>query len=156
MEPRHKRTILKALRIMEEVSAPDYHATGEQFTSPSLSSAYFKLRLCHLPREEFHVAFLTSQHRLIACEAMSVGTIDEASVYPREIAKRALELNAAAVVFAHNHPSGDTEPSRADIRITERLVQALDLFKVRVLDHIIVGHITQDCCSMSNRGLVNP
>ena len=83
--------------------------------------------------------FLDRQHRLISYEEMFFGTIDGASVHPREIARRSLEVNAAAVIFAHNHPSGVAEPSQADQRITERLKSALALLDVRVLDHLVVG-----------------
>ena len=83
--------------------------------------------------------YLDNQHRLLAFEELFRGTIDGASVYPREVVKHALKHNAAALIFAHNHPSGVAEPSQADIHITQRLKQALALVDIRVLDHIIVG-----------------
>ena len=90
-------------------------------------------------REVFNVIFLDNQHRIMRCEDLFLGTLDGAAVYPREVAVRALQYRAAAVIFAHNHPSGVAEPSSADKRITERLVAALSLLDIRVLDHIIVG-----------------
>ena len=83
--------------------------------------------------------FLDNQHRVIQLDELFRGTIDGASVYPREVVKQALHHNAAAVIFAHNHPSGVTEPSQADKQITEKLKKALDLFDIRVLDHFIIG-----------------
>ena len=95
--------------------------------------------------------FLDNQHQLIEFEELFFGTIDAASIYPREVVKAALNYNAAAVVFAHNHPSGIAEPSQADRRITQRLVDALKLVDIRVLDHIVVG---EDCVSFAEKGWV--
>lgn len=100
-------------------------------------------------REVFAVMLLDNQHRLIEFKELFQGTIDAASVYPREVVKTALKANAAAVIFAHNHPSGDPEPSQADRRITTRLQDALALIDVRVLDHIVVG---EQCTSFAERG----
>lgn len=91
------------------------------------------------PHEVFLTLFLDNRHRLIASEELFKGTIDNASVYPREVVKRAIFHNAAAVIFAHNHPSGIAEPSASDEQITSRLQQALSLLDIRVLDHIIIG-----------------
>ena len=96
--------------------------------------------------------FLDSRHRVLAFEELFRGTIDGASVHPREVVRRALQHNAAAVIFSHNHPSGVAEPSQADQRITLRLREALGLVDVRVLDHLIVGD--GDCCSLAQRGLL--
>ena len=96
------------------------------FTSPQLVVRYLKARLEHLEHEEFHALFLDSQHKLIKAEVLAKGTIDGAAVYPREVLKAALNCNAAAVVFAHNHPSGIAEASQADRTITEKLVKALE------------------------------
>ena len=112
---------------------------GEALTSPSLGRAYLKLALGHYEHEVFACVFLTSQHRVLACEEMFHGTIDSADVHPREVVKRALHHNAAAVIFAHNHPSGSSEPSKADENITKELKRALELVDVRVLDHFVVG-----------------
>ena len=88
----------------------------------------------------FAALFLDSKHRVIAFEELFTGTIDQASVYPREVAKRALHHNAAAIIFAHNHPSGVTDPSRSDITLTETLVAAMNLLGIRALDHIVVAN----------------
>ena len=100
---------------------------------------YVQLQLGHRPHEVFAVLFLDSQHRLIALEEMFRGTLNQASVYPREVVTRALQLDSAAVVLAHNHPSGHVQPSHADESLTRALVAALGLVDVRVLDHIIVA-----------------
>lgn len=119
--------------------------------NPEDASAFVRMRLGGLAHEEFHVLFLDSRHRIIAVEAMFRGTVDGAEVHPREVAKAALVHNAAAVILAHNHPSGNPEPSAADRAVTERLKQALGLLDVRVLDHLVVGERTT---SMAARGLV--
>ena len=96
--------------------------------------------------------FLDTQHRLIAFEELFRGTLDSASVYPREVAKEALRHNAGAVILAHNHPSGIAEPSHADRRITDRLKEALGLFEIRVLDHLVVG--SPEVVSFAEQGLI--
>lgn len=124
----------------------------DAFTQPDQVSRYLIARLRDCRRELFFCLFLDNQHRLIASEVLFEGTVNASAVYPREVVLRALEHNAAALIFAHNHPSGVAEPSAADIAITKRLVTALALIDVRVLDHIIVG----DSCtsSLAERGLV--
>lgn len=112
---------------------------GDVFTSPQLISRYLRGRLEHLESEQFHGVFLDSQHRLIKTVVLAYGTIDGAAVYPREVVKEALACNAAAVIFAHNHPSGIATASEADKNITARLVKALSLFDIRTLDHLIIG-----------------
>ena len=112
---------------------------GTALTQPDIAGDYFMTRLAHLPHEEMHIAFLDTRHRVIATEAMFRGTIDGAEVHPREVVKAALGHNAAAVLLAHNHPSGECEPSAADRAVTARLKQALALVDVRLLDHIIVA-----------------
>jgi DNA repair protein RadC len=112
------------------------------FTSPDQSKQFVRCKLQQLEHEVFSVLFLDNQNYLIEYTEMFRGTIDSASVYPREVAKAALELNAAAVIFAHNHPSGISVPSSADINITRKLKSALELFDIRVLDHIIIGDTT--------------
>lgn len=107
--------------------------------SPSCVRAYLRLKLASEALEVFAVLFLDTRHRVIAFEPMFHGTIDGASVYPRAVLKRAIEHNCSAVIFAHNHPSGLTEPSHSDKVITNRLKSVLDLVDVRVLDHFIVG-----------------
>lgn len=121
------------------------------FTDVVNVKEYLALKLGAHEREVFAVMFLDSQHRLISFEEMFFGTIDAASVYPREVLKMALSHNAAAVIFAHNHPSGVPEPSQADKRITERLVEALKLVDIRVLDHIVVG---ESCVSFAEKGWI--
>jgi len=120
--------------------------------SPDTVRHYLRLRLGHLPHEVFLALFLDAQNRLIAPEELFRGTLTQTSVYPREVVKRALALNAAAVVFAHNHPSGVAEPSRADEMLTRALKDALQLVDVRVLDHLIVAH--GDIVSFVERGLL--
>ncbi|AMK77464.1 MULTISPECIES: RadC family protein [Methylomonas] len=112
---------------------------GNALTSPDITRAYLSAQLRGYSFEVFACLFLDNQHRVIQWEELFRGTIDGASVYPREVAKRALFHHAAAVIFAHNHPSGINEPSQADRQITEKLKQALGLFDIRVLDHFIVG-----------------
>jgi len=106
---------------------------------PATSARYLKSRLGGYPYEVFACLFLDSRHRVIAFEELFRGSIDGASVHPREVVRRCLAHNAAAVIFAHNHPSGISEPSQADRMITTRLREALGLIEVRVLDHIVVG-----------------
>ena len=108
-------------------------------TSPERTRKYLTLRMRNYSNEVFACLFLDNQHRLIAFEELFRGTIDGASVHPREVVKRTLYYNAAAVVLVHNHPSGSSEPSHADRRITEELKNALALIDVRVLDHFVVG-----------------
>lgn len=125
---------------------------GEAFTSPTLTRRFLQARLRAYHHEVFACLFLDNQNRLIRFEELFTGTIDGASVYPREVVKRVLSLNAAAVIFAHNHPSGVAEPSQSDRHITQRLQAALDLVDVRVLDHFVVGD--GEVVSMAERGLM--
>jgi DNA repair protein RadC len=120
------------------------------FRKPADAALCFRARLANLGHEVFCCVFLDTRHRFIAFEAMFRGTIDGAAVYPREIVKLALGLNAAAVILGHNHPSGDCEPSEADRNITQRVSRALALVDIRLLDHLVVsrsGHV-----SMAERG----
>lgn len=125
---------------------------GNTLSSPAETTNFLKLQLAGNEHELFCVLYLDNQHKVLAFEEMFRGTIDGAAVYPREIVKAVLAHNAAAVIFAHNHPSGVAEPSSADRRITERLVSALSLIDVRVLDHIIIGG--SDHCSFAEQGLL--
>jgi DNA repair protein RadC len=122
------------------------------FDSPQAVRDYLGLHLGGLEQEVFAVLFVDAQHRLIALERLFQGTFNQTSVYPREVVRRALALNAGAVVLAHNHPSGVAEPSRADEHLTQQLKAALALVDVRVLDHFIVGR--GQVLSMAERGLV--
>lgn len=116
-----------------------YFARGESLDSPDKARDMLKLKLAPYEHEVFLCLFLDKQHKVIAYEELFRGTIDSASVYPREVVKTALQYNASALIFAHNHPSGIAEPSDADRAITEKLKQALSLVDIRVLDHFIVG-----------------
>ncbi len=124
----------------------------EVFESPDAVGHYLQLHLAAKGHEVFAVLFLDSQHRLIALEEMFRGTLTQTSVYPREVVLRALHLQAAAVVLAHNHPSGSVQPSRADEALTQTLKAALALVDVRVLDHVIVA--PGQWLSMAAKGLV--
>lgn len=112
---------------------------GSALENPTATKNYLASQLRPYKHEVFAGLFLDNRHRVIQFEELFTGTIDGASVYPREVVKKAMGLNAAAVIFAHNHPSGVSEPSQADRNITHRLRDALELVDVRVLDHIIVG-----------------
>jgi DNA repair protein RadC len=125
---------------------------GTGFTSPRVSADYLRVRLATLDHEVFCVIYLTKRHQFIACEDLFRGTIDGASVYPREVVKEALKHNAAAVILAHNHPSGVADPSQADLEITKRLKKALDLVDIRVLDHLIIAG--GDTVSFAERGIL--
>lgn len=125
---------------------------GQAFSDPTLASRYFQDMLGCLEREVFAVAFLDTRHRLIEYAELFQGTIDGAEVHPREVVKHALRCNAAAVILAHNHPSGSTEPSSADRAVTVRLKQALALVDVRLLDHMVVAGGNAD--SLAARGWV--
>jgi DNA repair protein RadC len=127
-------------------------AKGRGLTSPADSQDYLLLKLSHLEHEIFCAIFLDNRHRILAYDELFRGTIDGAAVHPREIVKRAIELNAAAVIFAHNHPSGFPEPSQSDIRLTARLIDAMKLVDIRVLDHFIVGG--SETVSFAERGLI--
>lgn len=122
------------------------------FESPQMVKDYLQLHLGGLEHEAFVVLFLDTQHRLIRHDEMFRGTLNQTSVYPRELVKRALQLNAAAVVLAHNHPSGVAEPSRADEHLTQQVQAALRLVDVKVLDHQVVG--AGQVVSFAERGLL--
>ena len=128
-----------------------YFARGEKLDSPDKARDLIKLKLAPYEHEVFLCLFLDNQHQVIACEELFRGTIDSASVYPREVVKAALQHNAAALIVAHNHPSGVAEPSVADKAITEKLKQALSLIDVRVLDHFIAGETVY---SFAEQGLI--
>ena len=126
--------------------------TGPILSSPGNTREYLRTRLRDLDREVFFCLFLDNRNRVVACEELFRGTLDGATVHPREVVKRALAHNAAAVIFAHNHPSGVAEPSQADEHITRRLKESLSTVDIRVLDHLIVGDGA--CESMAERGMV--
>lgn len=127
-------------------------AARPALTSPRDSAAFLKAQLAHKPYEVSGVLFLDNRHRVLAFEEMFRGTLDGASVHPREVVRAAIEHNAAACIFAHNHPSGVAEPSAADRNITHQLRDALQLIGVRVLDHLVIG--AGEPTSMAARGLI--
>lgn len=138
--------IAAALAILEK------RAERQTLGCPTEAATFLTLKLAGREREVFAVCFLDTRHRLIAYEELFQGTIDGCEIHPREVARRALQLNATAVLLAHNHPSSNPEPSAADRAVTARLKQALALIDVRVVDHIVVGggsHV-----SMAARGWV--
>ena len=139
--------LIKARELLSE-----QFSRGEAISSPDESREYLVSQLASLEHEVFSILFLDNRHRVISFDQMFTGTIDGASVHPREVVKRALQHNAAAVILAHNHPSGIPEPSRADQLLTRRLVDALALVDVRVLDHIVVGGT--ETVSFAERGLL--
>jgi len=140
--------IAKALSIIKRrLTKP-----GEVMSSPLLIKNYLIIELAELEHEVFVAIFLDAQHRVLEYREMFRGTLTQTSVYPREVVKEALRLNAGAVVFAHNHPSGMPEPSRADEMLTQTLKNALALVEVKVLDHIIIGGTTT--VSFAERGLM--
>jgi len=125
---------------------------GDALTSPEQTKLYLSSILRDRHREAFFVLFLDNQHRVVSDEVLFEGTIDAASVYPREVVKRALHHNAAALILAHNHPSGVAEPSQADRRITRRLSDATALIDVRILDHFVIGD--GEVVSFAERGWI--
>jgi DNA repair protein RadC len=126
--------------------------SGPSLSSPRATRDFLSAKLRDLEHEVFCCLFLDKRHRLIQFEEMFRGTIDGASVHPREIVKIALQRNSAAIIIAHNHPSGVAEPSQADELITQRVKEALALVDIRLLDHIIVGD--GHCVSLAERGLI--
>lgn len=124
---------------------------GDVLCNPDATRRYLLAQLQSYPQEVFACLFLDNRNRIISFDKMFYGTIDGASVYPREVVKLALKKNSAAVIFAHNHPSGVAEPSRADEQITRRLKEALAFVDIRVLDHIVIG---DEAVSFAERGLL--
>ncbi|ASE02765.1 RadC family protein [Salmonella enterica] len=130
-----QRIIRRAMRLLEKYQ----RNPGEQFLATSFTKIWLQLRLARQEREIFMVLYLDNQNRLLEHETLFLGTVNSTEVHPREIVKSALRHNAAAVIIAHNHPSGTTEASRADRLITTKIEKALALVDVRVLDHFIIG-----------------
>ena len=128
------------------------HRRGSALESPNAARTYLQLKCADYQREVFGCLFLDTRHRVLDWAELFLGTIDSATVHPRVVVQRALEVNAAAAVIYHNHPSGVAEPSAADQAITRRLVDALALVDVRVLDHLVVGH--EQCTSMAELGML--
>lgn len=147
-----KRAEIAAVMELARRSLAQQMTRGPLFDSPRGVKDYLRMQLGHLDHEVFSVVFLDAQHRLIRIEDMFRGTLTQTSVYPREVVKRALELSAAGVILAHNHPSGAAEPSRADEHLTRTLASALQLVDVRVLDHLVVCR--DEVVSFAERGLL--
>jgi len=135
LAPADQQKVREALILLEcQLREP-----GVSFTSSHAVRDWLCLNLATLDRETFNVLWLDNQHRLTANDTLFLGTINSITVHPREVVKAGLKHNAAAVILAHNHPSGEAEPSDADRRITARLKQALELVDIRLLDHLVVG-----------------
>ena len=150
--PEEVRLQLRASRELVERWMLEDMRQQPLLANPRIVREYLAVHYAGQEREVFGCLFLDNRHRLIAVEEMFLGTIDGASVHPREVVKRALKLNAAAVILAHNHPSGVAEPSQADELITARIRDALALVDIRVLDHLVVGGTT--VTSFAERGLI--
>lgn len=144
--------ILKALPELAKRYFEQTLPAGQAIRSPADTELFLMARLRDLPHELFCCIYLDNRHRIIAFEELFRGTIDGTSVYPREVVKQALAVNAAAVILAHNHPSGVAEPSQADERITRRLKSALELVDIRLLDHLVIGDGTST--SLASRGML--
>jgi len=147
-QAREDRAIYRAMHLLEQ----RLRKPGGAFNSPNAVRQYLALHLAEHDREVFSAMWLDSQHCMIAAEHLFIGTLTQTSVYPREVARRGLQLNAAAVIFAHNHPSGCAEPSKADLILTRSLIDILALFDIRVLDHFIVAGA--DTVSLQERCLL--
>ena len=143
---------LQAVVEMARRALQEEMRSGDALNSPGAVRDYLKLLLSGRAQEVFMVIFLDAQHRAISSEELFHGTLTQTSVYPREVVKRALYHNAAAVILAHNHPSGVAEPSQSDRMLTDALKQALALVDVRVLDHFIIAGTS--CLSFAERGMV--
>lgn len=149
LDEKTRRVIDRAAKLLEESAV--YRT--EAMNSPRSVRAYLTLKIAALDREEFHAIWLDSQNRIIAFERMSTGSLTKVSIHPREFVKSALAHNAGAVILAHNHPSGENNPSAADIEATETLKKALAMVDVKVLDHFIVAG-TSTPLSLAERGLI--
>lgn len=144
--------VLAAMELERRCAWESLTAGRPALSNPCDSGTFLKARMRHLPYEVFAVLFLDNRHRVLAYEEMFRGTIDGSSVHPREVIRAALQRNAAATIFAHNHPSGVAEPSAADRAITHELRDALAMVGVRVLDHLVIGD--GEPVSMAARGLI--
>lgn len=140
----------QVLEMAAEIIETKY-LRGDSINNPTAVKEFLQYKLANYEREVFAVLLLDSQNNLIEYKELFFGTINSASVHPREVLKIALQHNAAAVMFAHNHPSGDPEPSNADKQITQKLKSVLEVIDIRVLDHIVVG---KDCVSFAEQGLL--
>jgi DNA repair protein RadC len=146
---------LAILKTLPELAKRYFEASlpkGQAIRSPADTEAFLMAKLRDLPHELFCCLYLDNRHRIILFDELFRGTIDGTSVYPREVVKQALSVNAAAVIVAHNHPSGMAEPSQADERITRRLKSALELVDRRLLDHLVIGD--GKASSLAKRGML--
>lgn len=143
---------LKALRELARRYFEETLPMGEAIRSPSDTEIFLLAKLRDRPHEVFCCLYLDNRHRVLQFEELFRGTIDGTSVYPREVVKQALSVNAAAIILAHNHPSGVAEPSQADERITRRIKMALELVDIRLLDHLVIGDGTTT--SLASRGMI--
>jgi DNA repair protein RadC len=146
---------LAIIRALPELARRYFEASlpaGQAIRSPADTEAFLTARLRDLPHELFCCLYLDNRHRIIHFEELFRGTIDGTSVYPREVVKQSLSVNAAAIILAHNHPSGVAEPSQADERITRRIKAALELVDIRLLDHLIIGDGVST--SLASRGIL--
>ena len=143
---------LKALRELARRYFEETLPVGEAIRSPSDTETFLLAKLRDRPHEVFCCLYLDNRHRVLRFEELFRGTIDGTSVYPREVVKQALSVNAAAIILAHNHPSGVAEPSQADERITKRVKLALELGDIRLLDHLVIGDGTTT--SLASRGMI--
>ena len=146
---------LRRLRALPELARRYFEESlprGAAIRNPADTECFLKARMQHLDHELFCCLYLDNRHRVLRFDELFRGTVDGTSVYPREVVKEALGVNAAAVILAHNHPSGVAEPSQADERITQRLKAALELVDIRLLDHLIVG--SGPATSLAKRGLL--
>lgn len=134
-----KSVSAKEILQMANYLAKQFLKKGTNLTSPERCFAYLQTILQDRDHEVFGVIFLDQQHRIICYEELFRGTVNQANVYPREIAKLCIQFNAAAVILFHNHPSGMPQPSKSDISLTKRVKEALTLFEVRTLDHVVIG-----------------
>lgn len=144
--------LMAARELLRRALEEDFEESSDSLSSPGSVRDYLRLFLGGQEFESFVALWLDAQHRLIAGMELFRGTLTQTSVYPREVVKKGLALNAAAVIFAHNHPSGVAEPSQSDRMLTDALKQALSLVDIRVLDHFIVADIT--VMSFAERGLI--
>lgn len=136
-----------AIKLVEQRFQPN-----QKLGSPAETRSFLTIKLQGYEHEVFGAIFLDNQHGILSFDLMFRGTIDSATIHPREVVKQALQYNASAVIFVHNHPSGDPDPSTADVKITKRLVDALALMDIRVLDHFVVGGA--EVVSFAEKGLL--
>ncbi|MDM2747358.1 DNA repair protein RadC [Citrobacter sp. Cu231] len=148
LTPYAQRTIRRAINLLDKY----LRQPGIPFTSSTAARDWLRLQLAGQEREVFMVLYLDNQHRLLENEALFAGSVNHVQVHPREVVKSALRFNAAAVVFAHNHPSGDPEASQCDRDITGRLQEALALVDVKTLDHLVIG--SEGIVSFAERGWI--